>query len=87
MDPFPDFGLFELLAASGAAALAKRIYLHQWAAVLFLVVSLIAPLALIFAAHGELARWLAAICLTTALVNAGLIFSLMRDGRLFNADR
>ncbi len=32
-------------------------------------------------------RWLAAICLATALVNAGLIFSLLRDGRLFNADR
>lgn len=32
-------------------------------------------------------RWLAAICLATALVNAGLIFSLLRHGRLFNADR
>ncbi len=87
MDPFPDFGLFELLAASGAAALARRIYLYPWAGGLFLVASLVAPVALLFVARDESARWLAAICLATALVNAGLIFSLLRDGRLFNADR
>ena len=87
MDPLPDFGLFELLAATGAAALARRIYRHPWAGALFLVVSLITPVALIFAVRDEAARWLAAICLATALVNAGLIFSLMRDGRIFNADQ
>jgi hypothetical protein len=87
MDPFPDFGLFELLVASGAAALARRIYVRQWAGFLFLLLSLIAPVALIFIARGELARWTAAICLATALVNAGLILSLMRDGRLSGSNR
>ena len=82
MDPFPDFGLFEVLIAVGAAALAARIYLSRWGALLFLILSLAAPFALIFISHGEVARWVAAICLGTALVNAGLLFPLVRQGHL-----
>lgn len=82
MDPFPDFGLFELLVATGAAALARRIYTRQAGAFVVLVISVIAPAALIFLAKGELARWVAALCLVTALVNAGLIFPLLRHGHL-----
>lgn len=82
MDPFPDFGLFELLAALGAMALARRVYARRWAPVVMLFASLVAPLILVFITSGEAARWLAALCLATALVNAGLVITLLRNGRL-----
>lgn len=82
MDPFPDFGLFELLIASGAAALARKIYIRQVGGFVVLLISLAAPLALIFVAQQELARWIAAVALATALINAGLIFPLLRHNRL-----
>ena len=82
MDPLPDFGLFELLVATGVAALARRIYGAQWVAFVFLVGSVVAPVVLLFVVKGEAARWIAAACLATALVNAGLIFPLLRSGRL-----
>lgn len=82
MDPFPDFGLFELLIASGAAAVARKIYIRQVGGFVVLLISLAAPLALIFIAQQELARWVAAVALATALINAGLIFPLLRHNRL-----
>lgn len=82
MDPFPDFGLFELLIATGAAALARKIYVRQVGGFLVLLISIVAPLAMIFLAQQELARWIAAIALATALINAGLIFPLLRHNRL-----
>jgi hypothetical protein len=44
----------------------------------FLVLSLTAPAALILITHEGLIRWIGAICLATALMNASLIFSLIR---------
>lgn len=82
MDPFPDFGLFELLVASGAAALARKIYVRQVGGFVVLLISLAAPLALIFIAQEEFAKWVAAVALATALINAGLIFPLLRHNRL-----
>lgn len=82
MDPLPDFGLFELLIASGAAALARKIYIRQVGGFVVLLISLAAPLALIFMAQEEFARWIAAVALATALINAGLIVPLLRHNRL-----
>ena len=78
MEVFVDFGLFELLAAAGLAAVAKRVYARRWLALVFLVVSLMAPAALVFITHEGLVRWIAVGCLATSLVNASLIFSLIR---------
>lgn len=82
MDPLPDFGLFEVLLATGAATLARRIYIRQLGGFVVLLVSLAAPLALIFLSQQELARWVAALALATALINAGLIFPLLRHNTL-----
>jgi hypothetical protein len=82
MDPFPDFGLFELIVATGAAALARRIYTRQWLAIGLIVLSLITPTVLIFISSRELSRWLAAVCLAISLVNSGLIITLMKMGQL-----
>ena len=78
MEIFVDFGLFEILAASGLAALSKAIYkirLARWAT---LVVSIVAPAALLLLVRGEALRWIAAAALGTSLVNLSMIVSLMR---------
>jgi len=81
MEIFVDFGMFELFAALG-----KAIYRRVWLAFGFLAASVVAPLILIFmlgfGGAGELPRWLAAIALGTALVNASVILSAQRAGRL-----
>ena len=82
MEIFVDFGMFELLAALGLAALGKAIYKRPRLAFAFLAASVLSPLILIFVVLGELPRWLAAIALGTALVNAAVIFSAQRAGRL-----
>jgi len=78
MEVFVDLGLFELLAAAGLAAIARRVYARRWLGVVFLILSLIAPLALVFVTHEGMVRWIAVGCLATSLVNASLIFSLIR---------
>lgn len=82
MEIFVDFGMFEVFGALGLAALGRTIYRRPWLAFGFLAVSVIAPLILIFLGSGELLRWLAAIALSTALVNASVIVSAHRAGRL-----
>src|ERR1051325_4524263 len=78
MEVFVDFGLFELFAAAGLAILARRIYMRRWSTLTCLVLSLVAPILLVFFAHESLLRWIAVIGLATALINCSLIFLLMR---------
>ena len=78
MEVFIDFGLFELLAAAGVAFVSRKIYTRSVPAAACLLLSLIAPAALLFISKEGLARWVAAVCLFTTLVNVSLIFSLMR---------
>jgi hypothetical protein len=78
VEVFVDFGLFEILAAAGLAAVARRVYTRRWLGFGFLVVSLITPVALVFITTEGLARWVAVGCLATSLVNVALIFSLIR---------
>src|SRR5689334_12244685 len=78
MEVFLDFGLFELLAAAGLAAVARRVYARRWLGLTFLLLSLIIPAALVFITHEGLVRWIAVGSLATSLVNASLIFSLIR---------
>jgi len=71
---FIDFGLFELLAAIGLSLLARKIYTKRVPAAACLLLSLIAPLVQLFLAVEGLARWAAAVCLFTALINVSPIF-------------
>ena len=82
MEIFLDFGMFELAAALGLAALGRAVYRRAWLAFAILAVSIVAPLALIFLGAGEVPRWIAAIALTTALINAGVIVPALKAGRL-----
>lgn len=78
MEVFVDFGLFEILAATGVAMAAKAIYTKPYLAFACLIVSLLAPVTLIFFVHEGLIRWIAAISFATAAINASLIFLLIR---------
>lgn len=78
MEVFVDFGLFELLAAAGLAVVARRVYMRRWSTLTCLILSLVAPILLVFFAHEGWLRWIAVICLATTLINCSLIFLLIR---------
>lgn len=78
MEVFVDFGLFELLAAAGLAIVARKVYIRRWSSLTCLILSLVAPVLLVFFAHESLLRWVAVICLATTLINCSLVFLLMR---------
>jgi hypothetical protein len=75
---FVDFGLFEILAASGLAALAKAIYARPVLRATILAVSVVTPAALLLLVTGEALRWIAAAPLGTSLVNLSMILSMIR---------
>lgn len=77
---FIDFGLFELLVVVGIAAFSRRVYSNKVAGIGFLLVSMIAPAALILLATGALQKWIALICLATTLVNIAVIGGAMQQG-------
>jgi hypothetical protein len=82
MEIFVDFGMFELVAALGISAVARRIYAHRTVGGLFLLASVVLPAVTIFMSANEEARWLAAGALVTALVNASVILAVLQRGEV-----
>lgn len=74
MEPIVDFGLFEVAAASGLAWIARKICVRRGLRIAFTFVCVTAPAALVFVSRDELSRWLAALSLMTAIVNAAALF-------------
>ncbi|HKD79045.1 MAG TPA: hypothetical protein VKH81_05085 [Candidatus Angelobacter sp.] len=64
----------------GIAAFSRRVYSNKVAGIGFLLVSMIAPAALIWLAAGTLQKWIALICLATTLVNIAVIGGAMQQG-------
>lgn len=81
MEIFVDFGLFEILAATGLAALGRAINRHPVTRAVAVVLSVAAPGTLVWLLRGETLRWIAAVALATSLVNASLIMSANRAPR------
>lgn len=82
MEVFVDFGLFELVAALGLAALSRTIYSRKLAGLLFLVVSIAAPTALVIFASSSTQRWLAVVCLASALINSAVVAAVLQSGEI-----
>jgi len=83
LEIFVDFGLLEVMLALGLVTAARKIYSRKVLGGLFLLASVLLPLALLFLVRTELTRWLAAACLGTALVNAARIYSeIFRGSKL-----
>ena len=80
MEVFFDFGLFELVAALGFAAIARSVYRHKVLGIIFLAVSLAAPAILTYLAHGATVRSVAVVSLATALVNGTVVMGGLRTG-------
>lgn len=79
MEVFADCGLFEAAAFAGMTALAQMLYSRRIIGYCILVLSVAVPLALVFLVDDGIIRWVAAVSLGTAFLNATVIVRMMKS--------
>lgn len=82
MEVFLDFGVFEVIAALGISAVARKVYSLPTLRTIFLFASLAFPGLLIFLVDNESLRWLAAGSLVTSLVNLSVVLGALQQGQV-----
>lgn len=80
MEVFVDFGLFELLAITGLAALGRVAYKRPVTRWLLIAISIAAPAGILFLATTERVRWLAAVAVACSLINTSIIADVTLRG-------
>ena len=77
MEIFVDFGLFEIFGVLGLAMVSRALYARRSMGLLVLILSVLAPLILIFVVPEGPVRWLAVLTLGLGLMNAVVVLGAL----------